>query len=702
MALIETLIEQIENEALRKALGREVAQLKKRLAWGLVFEQHIPETTLLINAPIRPGTIVWERRSARPRRLRVEEVQAEQLVVVPQPNGSLVVGDPETIARADVLIERTLGEPIFPALRSAGSVRRAPVDDRPAHVVINGENYHALELLTLTHSGRVDVCYVDPPFNTGARDWRYNNRYVDNADSYRHSKWLSMMEKRLRLCRRLLKPDGALVVAIDEHEVFHLGMLLEQMFPDAQLQMVTVVINPKGVTQERFSRVEEYLLFCFFGEARVVGIGDDFLTPESDEPADETGRPRWKGLLRSGTNARRSDRPRLFFPVLIDPERGAVLGAGDPIPLDEEPDLETRIDGLTPAWPIRSDGSHGNWGVGPQTLRTLIGHGYVALGGFDARRGTWALSYLSRQAQAQIQAGVLQIVARDEIRNVVDVRYTDPSQRRVKSVWHRSRHDAGTGGSDMLTRLLGGPGLFPFPKSVYAVRDTLAVMLRSKPDAVIVDPFAGSGTTLHATMMLNASDGGRRQCFLVTNNEVAHDAARRLSRDGRFRGDADFERHGVFAAVTVPRVTAAITGERPDGTPVPGAYLDGGQLSDGFAENAEFFELDYMDPLEVELGQRLVELIPTLWLAAGGRGERNGVEAGPFAVPEGVPYAFLFDASGVRGLVATLDGRPEVSTVFILAASDDAFAELREQLPNRVNAVKLYGSYVDHFRRAVR
>jgi adenine-specific DNA-methyltransferase len=185
-------------------------------------------------------------------------------------------------------------------------------------------------------------------------------------------------------------------------------------------------------------------------------------------------------------------------------------------------------------------------------------------------------------------------------------------------------------------------------------------------------------------------------------NEVAQDTARRLHRDHLFRGDRGFESLGIFEAVTVPRVRATITGKRMDDSPVPGSYIDGRALADGFAETAEFFELDYLDPLEVELGRRFFELVPTLWLAAGGRGERNGVERGAFAVPEGVPYAFLFDASGVRELVSALEDRPDVGTVFIQAASDDAFADLREQLPDRIEALKLYGSYVDHFRRAVR
>src|SRR5690606_5455394 len=182
-------------------------------------------------------------------------------------------------------------------------------DDKPFHLVINGENYHALELLQYTHEEKVDVIYADPPYNTGAKDWTYNNDYVDGSDVYRHSKWLSFMERRLILARRLLKPDSTLVVTIDEHEVTRLGVLLEQLFPEADITLVTIVINPKGVTRpgvQRFSRVEEYAYFCFFGDAGLYPLGDDLLSKTTRGSSnEEEKRPRWKGLLRSGSNARR-------------------------------------------------------------------------------------------------------------------------------------------------------------------------------------------------------------------------------------------------------------------------------------------------------------------------------------------------------------------------------------------------------------
>src|SRR5690606_23453206 len=134
---------------------------------------------------------------------------------------------------------------IYPGLASTGKVERG--DEKPFHTVINGENYHALKALTFTHKGKIDAIYIDPPYNTGARDWKYNNDYVESDDLYRHSKWLAFMERRLLLAKEVLNPaESYLIVTIDEKEVNRLGLLLEQCFPESQVQMVSSVINPKG------------------------------------------------------------------------------------------------------------------------------------------------------------------------------------------------------------------------------------------------------------------------------------------------------------------------------------------------------------------------------------------------------------------------------------------------------------------------
>ena len=164
-----------------------------------------------------------------------------------------------------------------------------------------------------------------------------------------------------------------------------------------------------------------------------------------------------------------------------------------------------------------------------------------------------------------------------------------------------------------------------------------------------------------------------------------------------------FEAAGVFQAACRPRITAALTGRRPDGQPVSGTYLDGGDYADGFAENVEFFRLDYLDPTAVELGARFAELHPLLWLTAGGVGERENISPNArYVLPANAPYALLFDPSGLTELVAGLAGRPDVRHVFIVADSDQSFEDLDRAIPERVETVALYRDYLETLRGARR
>jgi adenine-specific DNA-methyltransferase len=700
MAKIDDLLSGVGDDKLRGQLGAAVADLRRNKKFGLVYEEHIPETVLLPAAGVREGGVVMLRRKPEDTTRYVVEQLAGNQATITDGTGT------QTLPLADLLVVKAFGEPVYPVLRPTGFVKRNT--DKAYHAVINGENFHALQLLLFAYKGQVDCIYIDPPYNTGSRDWKYNNDYVDGNDSWRHSKWLSMMEKRLRLAKDLLKPDGVLIVTIDEHEVHNLGVLLRDLFPDLPpeaIQMITIVINPKGVTQDRFSRVEEHAFFVFLGGAVLTSSGDDMLTLGADdiqrsaEAEGQEKRPRWKGLLRSGDASRREDRKDMFYPVLIDHTRCAVVDAGEPLPFDEEPDFDTNIGGLTPVWPVRRDGSLGRWGVGPATLRDLIAKGYVALGAKDDKRHTWGLSYLSKAPQEQIAAGLLEIKKFDEVRNVVDVVYTDPDSaaRRMKTVWHRTRHDAGVGGSDVLRALLGERA-FSFPKSVYAVRDTLAAVSGLRPNALILDFFAGSGTTLHATALLNAENGGHRRCILVTNNEVDEQVATKLNEAGQFFGDEEYEQRGVCRAVTIPRVTATLTGKRLDGTPTPGAHLGGRPYEQGFDENAVFLDLAYDDPDRIEIGNGFDDIIPTLWLAAGAMGDPDQIKPKPaWLLPDHSPLAVLLDEDCFRPFLAKLLKRPDVTHVWLVTDSEAAFARMRERIPGERPVGMLYRDYLRNF-----
>lgn len=695
MARIDDLITQITDKSLRQRLEAALTDMKRRQRFGLVFEEHIPETTTLLGFPITVGGTVQRRNDSEGKQLYlVKAVNARgKTTIEPEGGGAL-----EYASADDLMVVKRFGDPIFPALKSVGHVRRGP-DDKPHHAVINGENFHTLQLLVYLYEGRVDCIYIDPPYNTGARDWKYNNRYVDKKDAWRHSKWLSMMEKRLRLAKRLLKPDGVLICTIDEHEVNHLGMLLEKIFPQYLHYMITLVINPKGREKANFAPVDEYAFFVIpdTGDDVIVraptdsstevdldtedgdftegnasdnesnGDSEDFAAAIDDEWEYRHARRRGGGAESSSY---REKRPNQFYPIYIDEEARTVVRAGRSIPRAKKPNFK-KVDGLRPIWPIDTEGRHRCWAFIPSSMQRMIDEGNVLLGKYHVKRDDWTINY----------------------------RVPKKNTHKLKTVWWEKSHDAGTHGTELLKKLLGAPGLFPFPKSVYAVRDCLAAVVRNRPNALILDFFAGSGTTLHATCLLNADDGGARRCVLVTNNEVEEKTSRLLQKENVYRGDPEFEKHGIFAQATRPRCEAVVTGKRPDGKKVVGAHIDGRPFSQGFEENVEFFRLDYLDPDDVDLGNQFDAIFPSLWLAAKGIGTRGSIQRdSDMLVPPGATYAVLFREEKFRRFSKALEGRSEITHVWIVTDSEDAFAEMRSSLPPRVVTSMLYRDYLRNFR----
>lgn len=697
MAKIEDLIAQISDERLRKALANEVKVLKKTKKFGLVFEEHLPETVRLPNMPVRAGELVALKRESGNQLWRVKGVSKGVATCEMTTEDSRLTGSSTRVfLLSELVVVRNFGDPIYPALVPVDRVERGG-PGKPWHVLINADNFHALQLLLYAYEGKVDVIYIDPPYNTGARDWKYNNDYVNKTDTWRHSKWLSMLKKRLLLAKRLLRRDGVLVVTIDEHEVHHLGVLLEDLLPEYIRQMVTIVINQKGVAQGKLSRVEEYAFFCFGTEAEIPSQNDDLLAPErSDQKRFRT--PRWERLLRGGTNSRRQDRKQLFFPIYVNPSIPKITGFGEPLPFEQQPTL-TLEDEQRIAWPFRTDGSLGNWRVSPGTLREYLAKGYVKLGGYDAVRKTWTILYLGRKAQKQIESGAIKIAGRNEKTGAVSLEFASGEQRQIKTVWHRGTHDSGNYGSSMLKMLLGEGGVFAFPKSLYAVRDTLNILTSNRPDALILDFFAGSGTTFHATALLNSEIGGARRCILVTNNEVTEKNEKTLAAKGLFPGDPEFERHGVAESVAWPRCKASVLGHRADWSVLDGDYLSGRQLQEGFAENIEYCRLSFLDSAQVARGDAFQAILPILWMMAGCQGVREDSRGSQnLFIPKQSPFAVLIREKEFPAFRARIAERKDITWVFLVTDSEENFAAMRRALGRKYECVQLYKSYLETFR----
>jgi adenine-specific DNA-methyltransferase len=405
MSRLTELLAQLaeSNPDLANDIRHEMEILNRRRPFGLNFERHVPETVQLPNRRVRRGDkVVFRVPCGEPAKdpdsrtwivTGFEGTGSDRRakLMLPQPSEG-----PGTATRkvADLVVVAEFRDPIYPGLRPSGAVESG--GERPYHVVINGENYHVLEALSFACSGSVDCIYIDPPYNSRDKPWKYNNDYVDSDDDYCHSQWLAMMERRLGVAKDLLNPaDSALIVSIDEREVLRLGLLLEQMFPEGRIQMVTSVISAKGaVRRGQFSRVEEHLFFVLFGAARVHPWAHNMLPGTDPAAADQQESPHevaldgdvtaeavhsieWLGLRRREPSSFRGSRPHQFFPIFVDPEAGHIKSIGDAVPDDVDRSSISPPDGSVALWPLRPDGTEMLWGLTPEALRKNWKDGYV-------------------------------------------------------------------------------------------------------------------------------------------------------------------------------------------------------------------------------------------------------------------------------------------------------------------------------------
>ena len=682
-------------------LEREFRALSSRLSFGLNFERHRPEAVELPQRPVRRGDKV---RMLPPRGSAAKGDQRLWLVRKIAKDGEKKRADLELLDESaersnslvdDLVVVAEFRDIIYPGLVSTGKVSRG--GEKPCHTVINGENFHVLKALTWTHRGKVDAIYIDPPYNTGAKDWKYNNDYVESDDLYRHSKWLAMMERRLLLAKELLNPaDSVLIVTIDEKEYLRLGLLLEQVFPDARIQMVTSVIKPGGVSRDGFfARSSEYLFFVQFGACAPAALplgkewGGEDIAPSAGDVL------YWNTLWRSGSSPQREGHADTFYPIFVDKKTHVISRIGDPIGEGVDRKLTKADPGTFVVWPIRNDGSEGRWQLGAPAARTASQLGYIKLGRANGEKTR--LYYLARGERRRIEEGTIRVIGRRADGSVIGEFGSGNRDFVPTESWSLPSHDATRHGSMLLSKLLPKRA-FPYPKSLYAVEDTLRFMVAKKPTAIVLDFFSGSGTTAHALMRLNKQDGGQRQCISVTNNEVGADEQKAL-RESRLRpGDPDWERLGICDYITKPRVQAAISGTTPDGQPIKGDYkfTDEFPMAAGFEENAEFFTLTYETPVAVSYQTAFSRIAPLLWLRAGSVGRR--IEKVPASGWDLVDtYGLLVNLDNAKGFLKATRKAKDLRIAYIVTDDERRFQALARRLPEGVEAIRLYESYLTNF-----
>jgi adenine-specific DNA-methyltransferase len=673
-------------------LEREFKALSSRLPFGLNFERHSPEVVELPQRAVRKGDkvrVLVERGSTKRGDQRLWQVKS----IVKHGNDRFAklellgatAGETQSRILEDLIVVAEFRDTIYPGFVSTGRVQRS--DDKPFHTVINGENYHVLKALTYTHRGKLDAIYIDPPYNSGAKDWKYNNDYVEGDDLYRHSKWLAMMERRLLVAKDLLNPAGSvLIVTIDEKEYLRLGLLMEQIFPEARIQMVSITISPRSTSRaSEFSRVDEYAFFVFIGS---VEIG-------SGERSGGDSEVRWLYLRRTQRTLVRGSRPRQFYPVYVDQSTTKIVHIGDPLTMEDRIEDVPEVKGAIPVFPINPDGTALIWGLTGPSLKQVLEGGYVRVTVGNEHQ-PYTIAYLSTEDIKRVESGQYRVTgARPDGSKVVVI--PGGKAARPSTVWRESKHDAGAYGTSLIRALIPGRA-FPFPKSLYAVEDTLRLFVADKPDAVILDFFSGSGTTAHATMRLNRQDGGHRQCISVTNNEVAADEQATLRKAGLRPGDPEWERLGICDYITKPRVEAAITGRTPDGRPIQGDYTftDEFPISEGFEENAEFFTVTYETPISVGHNLAFTRIAPLLWLRAGGRGQRiDKLPLDGWAVVES--YGLLVDVDKATQFIKAVHKNTGLTVAFIVTDDDRRYQSIARRLPKGVEPVRLYESYLTNF-----
>lgn len=698
MAAINDLISQIQDAELRERIQKEVNKLSKQKKFGLVFEEHMPESTPLYDMPIKRGCNVMRRDSKDDKAIYVVlKVEGDTAVCVkPEQKDEAV-----TFELKDIVRVAEFGEPIYPYLKPLDLVCNAPDSDL-WHTLIEADNYHALQLLEYLYAGKVDCIYIDPPYNTGAKDWKYNNDYVDGNDAYRHSKWLSFMQRRLQLAKKLLNPaDSVLIVTIDEKEYLHLGCLLEEMFSEANMQMISSAINGKGVARNsEFARVNEYIYIVRFGECGVnpLPLPDEWI---GNVKTSTTKQVRWGSLMRSGSGALRSDSPGCFYPIFISKDKKHFCGAGEVVPAEVDRSTVEVPEGTIALFPVHDDGVEGRWQYSRDKFLEIQRKGYVRISTQTANGKEATLRYISEGWQKKVESGQITVLGRAEDGSVI----IDDSDYEKEFIpgnqWWIPAHDATEFGSKLLTNFIGKR--FSFPKSLYAVHDVIRFFVTNNPNALIVDFFAGSGTTMHAVNLLNAEDGGHRRCIMVTNNEVSDAEAKEMTKCGLKPGDEEWEKLGIARYVTWPRTVCSIEGHDVNGKPLKGDYLGSEppiHMADGFKANAAFFKLGFLDPTAVSLGMRFSEMLPILWLKTGAKGKCPELteEQMPdmLILPEN-QFAVLINENTFADFAEKLAEHPEIQTVFLATDYEVNYRSMAKNL-NVEHSYQLYRDYLDHFR----
>lgn len=394
--------------------------------------------------------------------------------------------------------------------------KKIKYNEQSFNFLLEGDNLHSLNLLEKTHREKIDVVYIDPPYNTGNKDFTYDDAYVEKEDSYRHSKWLSFMYRRLVKVRKLLSKDGIIVISIGHQELHNLVLLCESLFSDKQITTVTVQTSG-GKPSGGFNFIHEYLIFI---------TNSDFTPNKMNFVGGKTRSP-FEGLTLATFT--KKQRPNQTYPIFVDNETMQIVGVGKSLTErikegsyngnieDFHYDYSEAPDGTNAIWPISSRGGECVWRFIPSRLTNDWEKGYikVSLNRNKKHPNKFSIQYLPSGIIEKVKAGKIEVLGREENKPTLILGDNKTEGNEIPTIWNEKEFHTTRGTS--LIKQIFDEKVFSYPKSLELIVEILRAV--SKEDSFVLDFFAGSGTTGHAVQELNKDDKGKRRYILCTNNE---------------------------------------------------------------------------------------------------------------------------------------------------------------------------------------
>lgn len=360
------------------------------------------------------------------------------------------------------------------------------------NILIEGDNYHALSTLNYTHKGKIDAIYIDPPYNTGGNDFVYNDKIIDKLDTYRHSKWLSFMEKRLRLAKSLLKTKGTIFISIDDNEVAQLKLLCNDIFGENNfISQIIIQTNKGGRDYLPIAVTHEYVI-CY-GNSDEVEFNELPKEMKLFNLEDEQGPYEARELRNRNPKFNRENRPNLYYSFYANPKVRDKHGYCQV--------YLTKVKGCVEVFPRNSEGKDSCWRWGKTLSQKNIVFDNPSKSQIVAKQkkdGGWNVYEKSRKFTTK-----------------------------AKSIWDETemRTELGT----ILVRSIFGKNVFDHPKPAPLIEKILKIS--SQKESIVLDFFAGSGTTAQAVLTLNNLDGGNRKFILCTNNESNNGSKLKIATD---------------------------------------------------------------------------------------------------------------------------------------------------------------------------